>query len=81
METTQARLLTGEPSVLALFAGNPFASAPPIAVRTVIWRYWFTDAPTRRRTGRWWNRELLGVYAGVVTRSTNGSLQFNGNGE
>jgi hypothetical protein len=81
VETTQARLLTGEPSVLALFAGNPFASAPPIAVRTVIWRYWFTDAPTRRRTGRWWNRELLGVYAGVVTRSTNGSLQFNGNGE
>jgi hypothetical protein len=74
--TTQARLLTAEPSVLALFARNPFATAPPTAVRTVIWRYWFTDFATRRRTHRWWNRELLGVYAGTVTRAGDSTLHF-----
>src|SRR6202040_4404048 len=41
--TTQARLLEGEPSVLALFRGDPFANAPPTQVRTLLWRYWFTD--------------------------------------
>lgn len=60
---TQARLLSNDRSVLTLFAGNPFAGAPPRAVRTVLWRLWFTDLQTRRRTGRWWNRELLGLYA------------------
>jgi lipase maturation factor len=74
--TTQARLLTGEPSVLALFKSNPFAGAPPTAVRTVLWRYWFTDFATRRRTHRWWNRELLGVYAGIVSRANDSTLHF-----
>lgn len=75
--TTQARLLTNDPHVLALFASNPFASAPPRAVRSVLWRYWFTDASTRRRTGRWWNREFLGVYAGTVSNAPNGSIRFD----
>jgi hypothetical protein len=74
--TTQARLLTAEPSVLALFARNPFATAPPTAVRSVIWRYWFTDFAERRRTHRWWNRELLGLYAGTVRRTPEGTLRF-----
>jgi hypothetical protein len=75
--TTEARLLRGDPQVLALFASNPFASAPPVAVRTVLWRYWFTDAGTRRRTGRWWDRELIGPFAGTVTRAADGSVQFS----
>jgi hypothetical protein len=74
--STQARLLTAEPSVLALFARNPFATAPPTAVRSVIWRYWFTDFAERRRTQRWWNRELLGLYAGTVRRADDGTLHF-----
>jgi lipase maturation factor 1 len=74
--TTEARLLQDDPQVLALFAGNPFVTSPPRAVRTVLWRYWFTDAATRRRTGRWWNRESLGVFAGTVSRATDGSVQF-----
>ena len=73
---TEARLLQNDTQVLALFADNPFATAPPHAVRTVLWRYWFTDAKTRRRTGQWWDRELLGAYAGTVTRATDGSVQF-----
>jgi hypothetical protein len=75
--TTEARLLRGDPQVLTLFASDPFASAPPIAVRTVLWRYWFTDAEIRRRTGRWWDRELLGPFAGTVTRAADGSVQFS----
>ena len=73
---TQARLLDAEPSVLSLFASNPFASAPPVAVRSVLWRYWFTDAATRRRTGRWWNREEIGPFAGTVRRDSTGALRF-----
>ena len=61
--TAEERLLAGEPDVLALFAGNPFAAAPPREVRAVLWRYEFTDRATRRRTGRWWNREEVGLYA------------------
>jgi len=75
--TTQVQLLTNDPSVLRLFGGNPFAASPPAAVRTVLWRYWFTDFATRRRTGRWWNRELVGPYAGTVTRGADGSLHYD----
>jgi lipase maturation factor 1 len=74
---TQVQLLANDPSVLRLFAGNPFASSPPVAVRSVMWRYWFTDETTRRRTGRWWNRELLGLYGGTVSRASDGSLHFD----
>jgi hypothetical protein len=75
--TTQVQLLNNDPSVLALFAGNPFATGPPNAVRTVLWRYWFTDFATRRRTGRWWNRELLGPYSGTVSPAPDGSVHYD----
>jgi lipase maturation factor 1 len=65
---TEARLLENEPSVLKLFAGNPFAGAPPTTVRAVQWQYWFTTREERRRTGAWWRRELIGDYAPSVTR-------------
>jgi len=76
--TAEERLLANEPDVLALFAGNPFAGAPPRQVRAVLWRYWFTDRATRRRTGRWWNREELGLYAPVVERRPDGSAGLAG---
>ena len=65
---TEARLLENEPSVLRLFASNPFAGAPPTTVRAVQWRYWFTTREERRRTGAWWRRELVGDYAPALTR-------------
>jgi lipase maturation factor 1 len=68
----QARLLDNDPAVLALFAGNPFAGAPPSQVRTVRWQYWFTTWSERRRTGLWWRRQLLGAYAGTVLRDSSG---------
>jgi lipase maturation factor 1 len=62
----QERLLEGSPSVLALFRHDPFGGRPPALVRTVLWRYWFTDLPAKRRTGAWWRREQIGTFTGVV---------------
>ena len=74
---TEARLLTNEPDVLALFAGNPFSSAPPQKVRAVIWQYWFTDRATKRKDGTWWRRQLLGVYAPMVERTPDGRIMMS----
>ncbi|MCU1333986.1 MAG: hypothetical protein JWM08_2978, partial [Candidatus Angelobacter sp.] len=71
---TEARLLDNEPDVLALFAGNPFAKAPPRKVRAVIWQYWFSDRATKRREGTWWRREFLGLYAPMVERTPDGKI-------
>jgi hypothetical protein len=68
LETTQRRLLANEPDVLRLFASNPFATAPPQAVRVFAWQYWFTTAAERRATGAWWKRKPLGVYVPPLTR-------------
>ena len=71
---TQQRLLEGSPAVVALFRENPFPDGPPIAVRSVLWRYWFTDIATKRATGAWWNRELIGPFAGTVSRGADGRM-------
>jgi hypothetical protein len=63
---TQERLRTNDPDVLTLFASNPFAGAPPKAVRVVEWQYWFTTPAERAKTGAWWNRRFLGDYAPVA---------------
>jgi lipase maturation factor 1 len=70
---TEERLLTNDPDVLALFARNPFAGAPPREVRAVLWQYWFTSMEEKRATGDWWTRKLLGVYAPVLQRDAAGS--------
>mgnify|MGYP001555851331 CR=1 FL=1 len=57
-----ARLLEGAPEVLGLLASNPFADRPPRFVRALLYYYSMTDRATRRRTGAWWQRKLLGVY-------------------
>jgi len=69
---TEERLLRNSPSVVSLFAGNPFASAPPRRVRAVVWQYWFTDLETKRRDGLWWRRELRGLYAPTLELGPNG---------
>src|ERR1700723_2195995 len=71
---TEERLLKNEPDVLALFVSNPFASAPPREVRTVIYQYWFTDMRTKHETGNWWKREELRQYAPALEREADGKL-------
>ena len=70
----EERLLTSEPDVLALFAANPFAGAPPKQVRAVVYQYWFTDVKTKREQGTWWRRELLGNYSPVLERESDGKI-------
>jgi len=70
----EERLLKNEPDVLALFATNPFVSAPPREVRTVIYQYWFTDMRTKRETGNWWRREELRQYAPALEREADGKI-------
>jgi hypothetical protein len=69
---TEERLLENDPYVLNLFAGNPFAAKAPLEVRAVLWQYWFTDPATKRATGRWWRRKLIGLYAPVLERAPGG---------
>lgn len=75
---TEERLLRNQPDVLALFAGNPFASSPPQRTRVMIWQYWFTTLEEKRRTGAWWNRKLLGEYAPGLERLPNGRIEYSG---
>jgi Lipase maturation factor len=69
---TEERLLQNSPDVLELFAYNPFPSGPPKEVRSVIYQYWFTSLETKRKTGDWWRRELLGEYAPALVMQSNG---------
>jgi hypothetical protein len=71
----EARLLEGEPSVLELFAANPFVDRPAAEVRTVAGQYWFTDAATKGATGRWWKRDDIGPYCPSVVRAPDGSVR------
>jgi lipase maturation factor 1 len=69
---TEERLLENDADVLGLFKGNPFAKAPPRFVKAVLWQYWFTSMDEKRRTGNWWRRQLMGLYAPEITRTDDG---------
>lgn len=71
---TEELLLANDRAVLSLFAGNPFENDPPTQVRAVMRQYWFTDLETKRRTGRWWNRKDLGLYAPALARGSDASV-------
>ncbi len=78
--STEERLLTNSPAVLALFAGDPFHGMPPRMVRAVIWQYWFTDWAEKRQ-GFWWRRQLLGSYAPTIEREDDGKFGVVGTPE
>ena len=69
---TEEALLENDADVLELFAGNPFAGAPPKYVRAVLWQYWFTSMAEKRSTGKWWRRQLLGTYAPTIAKAPDG---------
>src|SRR5579863_7376521 len=71
---TEEQLLDNDGDVLRLFRANPFPNAPPKQVRAVIWQYWFTTMDEKRRTGNWWRRELMGLYAPVIESEPNGRI-------
>ncbi|MGA3334017.1 MAG: lipase maturation factor family protein [Terracidiphilus sp.] len=69
---TEERLLLGDGAVLSLFRNNPFPQIPPRYVRAVLWQYWFTTMDEKRRTGNWWRREYLGLYAPELAMTADG---------
>jgi hypothetical protein len=70
----EQRLLTGEPDVVALFAGDPFPDHPPERIRVVLWQYWFTNRIEKREQGLWWRREQIGLYAPTLERTPDGKI-------
>lgn len=72
---TEVSLLSNDPDVLALFAGNPFPQHAPKEVRAVLWQYWFTGMKEKHDTGRWWRREYVGLYAPAIERDSDGQIK------
>ena len=61
------KLLTGDAAILRLMGKNPFSEQPPVLIRALFYRYRYTDWKTKRQTGAWWTRELLGVYLAPIS--------------
>jgi len=71
---TEARLMMNSRDVLKLFRSDPFGGKPPKMIRAVLWQYWFTSMKEKRETGNWWRRQLLGLYAPVISQQPGGKL-------
>ena len=65
------RLLQGQKEVLALLQTNPFPNAPPRYIRAMVYDYHFTNFTTRRETGAWWRRQLIGPYCPTLSLRQN----------
>ena len=76
----EARLMERSPPVLALFREDPLHGDPPLRVRIVKWQYWFTSAEEHRRTGAWWTRKEIGLYAPMLERKGDGTIGLAGRG-
>jgi hypothetical protein len=61
------RLLEADGPTLRLLRRDPFAGRAPRFVRAQYYRYQYTDAGERRRTGAWWRRTLVGEYLPAVS--------------
>lgn len=64
------KLLTADRGILRLMGRNPFGDVPPVYIRALFYRYRYTTAKEKGRTGAWWRRELLGVYLDPVSAET-----------
>jgi len=57
-----SRLQEGSPQVLSLLDENPFPQKPPVYIRALSYRYFYTTPKQRTATGNIWQREFLGIY-------------------
>ncbi len=73
---TEEQLLQNDRDVTGLFRGDPFNGSPPRQVRAVLWQYWFTSMAEKRRTGDWWQRKFLGLYAPALERAPDGRFEI-----
>ncbi|HEY2379921.1 MAG TPA: lipase maturation factor family protein [Terriglobia bacterium] len=61
------RLLENDRPTLKLLRRNPFETRRPTFVRALFYRYRYSTAEERRRTGAWWIRKLVDVYLEPVS--------------
>jgi len=62
------RLLEGEPTVLGLFADDPFDGDPPRTIRALLYDYKLVSPTVRRTKGSVWKRTLLGRWGPRLRR-------------
>ena len=74
---TEERLLMNDRDVVGLFRSDPFGGRAPRFVRAVLWQYWFTSIEEKRRTGDWWRRKMLGLYAPAIERTPDGQFEIS----
>jgi hypothetical protein len=67
-----AKLLKGDRAIISLLRYNPFPDAPPKHIRARLYRYRFSTADERKRTGAWWQRKLEGFWFPTVSLETPG---------
>jgi hypothetical protein len=72
-DTLLTRLLVHPVAVATLFARDPFSETPPKFLRVALYRYRFTDTATRRASGDWWSRELVGTSQSLTAPPAGGS--------
>jgi hypothetical protein len=60
------KLLQGDPQILGLLRSNPFPDRPPTWIRAQLYLYHFTTREEHRKTGRWWDRQLVASYFPAV---------------
>jgi hypothetical protein len=51
---------------------NPFPDAPPRFVRARLYRYRFSTAEERKKSGAWWQREFAAQWFPPVSLNTPG---------
>jgi hypothetical protein len=66
------KLLHNDPGALALFADNPFPTAPPRYVRATLYRYRFAPPDS----GQWWTRERLAEWLPPISVDDPGARAF-----
>ena len=69
-----AHLLRRDPAVIALFRRDPFPDRPPTIIRMPAYRLTFTDAATRRATGKFWHKEPEGDYLTMMYLNAPGQV-------
>ena len=68
------RLLEADRGVLGLMGEDPFAGARPGMVRVRFYKYSYTTPATRKATGAWWERRLLGEFLPAMDLEALGSV-------
>ena len=67
-------LLQRDAAVIGLFGRDPFAGGGPTLIRMPAYQLTFTDLGTRRATGRYWHKELVGEYVPMMYLDASGQV-------